>query len=221
MTLQSRIDGFIEQRPLLKNIRAKHDQRKMDRAIQYGGSISHIIFRQVLPREKLLSIFGRLVATHNSRKIKAQSGFCITETPDLIGIVRAPIEQISGMYLMPEKSSFRMQYFDQPLTALASHQDLSAIGTKHGMTYWCPMTDLDDETPTLAIHPFRYDKYFHHHGDDAGYSILSSKFKGNMWPLKNLRVGDMVQLWPDTIHATYIPHDARRHRCSLDIRVRP
>lgn len=90
-------------------------------------------------------------------------------------------------------------------------------GFSVALIWWIPLCEIDDRTPTIAVGP-RLNKVLHHVGDQRGYAVLPS-WPAPLTPIVDLHIGDAVVLWPETIHATYVPPNADKSRMSLDLRA--
>jgi hypothetical protein len=168
---------------------------------------------------------------HGYIKENTQSGFQLSAYPESL-FPLAPIahtaSQIMGVPcgILPRQSSCRLQAPNGEM-ALGFHQDFDALklkkGDERGLTFWLPLHDIDDKTPTLEVADhIPPERIFKHHCDECGYSVMEEqdRNKGPYTVLK-LTAGDCAVFGPYAIHRTYIPKGADRERLSLDVRCKP
>lgn len=140
------------------------------------------------------------------------------------------------MYLRLDRSSYRLQPPDG-IGALALHQDYDALreprqGPLRGphmsepdrepcCTVWIPLTDIDEETPTLQVCTRVPDRYITHKADDNHYAVLRYDGGYRDWPMitfTQLPAGAGIVFGPLTLHRTCVRPWHTKTRRSLDLR---
>jgi hypothetical protein len=141
------------------------------------------------------------------------------------------------MYLRFDRSSYQVQPPDG-VGKLELHQDYDALRelrrelftSNHFMshppdepccTVWVPLTDIDEETPTLQLSPRVPDEYLEHRADPAGYAIIDRASAYEDWPMvtiSQLRAGDGVIFGPLTLHRSFVRPWHTKTRRSFDLR---
>lgn len=185
------------------------------------------ILKGFLEPAKLAALVEPLLLFNAARPLREQSGRGLSDFDGELYPILMPLAEFATMefgspasiYL--DRSSVRVQPPSQPMT-LGPHQDAAPLDAHRanakGLTFWVPLCPVDRQTPTLAFYKDRVGRILSHRSDTAGYSVLTFPTY-RMQPLPDLELGDVVVIWPDSIHASFVPHRATKTRISLDIRA--
>ena len=184
---------------------------------------THRIFRGVLDPAELLSILPGCLAAHKPRNELSQSGVELNRVSGLGGALD-PLGELAtallpGCELRLNRSSFRVQPPNGE-GGLKWHQDFHAIGG-NGLAFWVPLSRIDGSMPTLEIGVDKCPLYMHQ-TDEANYLVMvnQDEYTGRTLVIDGMNPGDVLLLYPETVHRTVIPDGCKKTRYSLDVRFR-